>query len=328
VTALARKRGILVTGAVGQVGTDLVPVLRERHGAENVVATGHRTMPSQSFRASGPFEVLDATDATLLRSVFERHDVGTVYHLAALLSASSEAEPHRAWRVNLEGLKLVLDLAVEFAVDQVFWPSSIAVFGPSSPREMTPQQTVLEPSTMYGVTKLAGENLCAYCHRRFGLDVRSLRYPGLVSYKHFSGGGTTDYSVEMFFEARRHGRYTCFVRPETRLPLLYMDDAIRATVELMQADPSALTVRTSYNLAGCDFSAEQLANAIAARVPGFACEYVPDFRQAIADSWPMTVDDSVARRDWGWAPRFEIGELVDAMFAGIDQEATAAEKQQ
>ncbi len=323
-----RTKKILVTGAVGQVGTDLVPVLRARHGADAVVATGHRSLPSQSFLDSGPFEVVDAGDAARLHALFERHEFGTVYHLAALLSALSEAEPHRAWRVNLESLKLVLDLAVEFSVNRVFWPSSIAVFGPTSPRELTPQRTVLEPSTMYGVTKLAGENLCAYYHRRHGLDVRSLRYPGLVSYERFSGGGTTDYSVEMFLEARRHGRYTCFVRADTRLPLLYMDDAIRATIELMAADASALTVRTSYNLAGCDFSAGELAQEIATRVPNFVCEFAPDFRQAIADSWPMTVDDSVARRDWQWAPRFGLKELADAMFAGIAAQNARAEQKQ
>ena len=323
---MVRTKKILVTGAVGQVGTDLVPVLRARHGADIVVATGHRSLPSQSFLDSGPFEVVDASDPAQLRALFERHEFDTVYHLAVLLSALSEAEPHRAWRVNLESLKLMLDLAVEFSVDRVFWPSSIAVFGPTSPREMTPQRTVLEPSTMYGVTKLAGENLCAYYHRRHGLDVRSLRYPGLVSFERFSGGGTTDYSVEMFLEARRHGRYTCFVRPDTRLPLMYMDDAIRATIELMAADASALTVRTSYNLAGCDFSAGELAQEIAKHVPGFTCAFAPDFRQIIADSWPMTVDDSVARRDWHWAPRFGLKELADAMFAGIAAQDARAEQ--
>jgi nucleoside-diphosphate-sugar epimerase len=253
-----------------------------------------------------------------MRSVIERHGIDTVYHLAALLSARGEQEPHRAWSVNLVGLKIVLDLAVEFSLRQVFWSSSIAVFGPTSPREMTPQHAILEPTTIYGVTKLAGEHLCAYYHRKYGVDVRSIRYPGLVSYRAFSGGGTTDYSVEMFFEARKHGRYTCFVRPDTRLPLLYMDDAVRATLELMDADPNTLTVRTSYNLAGCDFSAGELATEIAKRVPGFTCDFVPDFRQAIADSWPMTIDDAPARRDWGWVPEYDLPRLADAMLAGID----------
>ena len=314
---MMETRRILVTGAVGQVGTDLVEALRARHGAANVFATGHRTPPSAAFRDSGPFEFVDTTDAAAMRAVIRRHGIDTVYHLAVLLSARAEQEPHRAWSVNLEGVKILLDLAVELSLRQVFWPSSIAVFGPTSPRRMTPQRTVLEPTTMYGINKLAGEQLCAYYHRRYGVDVRSIRYPGLVSYRAFSGGGTTDYSVEMFFEARKHGRYTCFVRGDTVLPLLYMDDAIRATLELMDADPIKLTVRTSYNLGGCDFSAAELAAEIARRIPGFTCEFVPDFRQAIADSWPMTIDDAPARQDWGWVPEYDLPRLADTMLAGI-----------
>jgi len=310
-------RRILVTGAVGQVGGDLVAALRARHGTANVIASGHRTPPPKALRDAGPFEFVDTTDAAAMRSAIERHGIDTVYHLAVLLSARAEQEPHRAWSVNLLGLKIVLDLAIELSLHQVFWPSSIAVFGPSSPREMTPQHTILEPTTIYGITKLAGEHLCAYYHRRYGVDVRSIRYPGLVSYRAFSGGGTTDYSVEMFFEARKHGRYTCFVRADTRLPLLYMDDAVRATLELMDADPQTVTVRTSYNLAGCDFSAGELAAEIARRVPGFTCEFVPDFRQAIADSWPMTIDDAPARQDWGWVPEYDLSRLADTMLAGI-----------
>ncbi len=314
---MMEARRILVTGAVGQVGSDLVVALRVRHGAANVIATGHRTPPSAAFREAGPFEFVDATDAVAMRAVIARHGIDTVYHLPALLSARAEQEPQRAWSVNLLGLKIVLDLAVELPLRQVFWPSSIAVFGPTSPRAMTPQRTILEPTTMYGVTKLAGEQLCAYYHRKFGVDVRSIRYPGLVSDRAFSGGGTTDYSVEMFFEALKHGRYTCFVRADTVLPLLYMDDAIRATLELMDADGADLTVRTSYNLAGCDFSAEQLAAEVAKRVPGFTCKYAPDFRQAIADSWPMTIDDTPARQDWGWIAEYDLPRLADAMLAGI-----------
>jgi nucleoside-diphosphate-sugar epimerase len=309
---------ILVTGSVGQVGSDLVAALRARHGAANVIATGHRTPPREALRDAGPFEFVDTTDAAAMRSVVQRHGIDTVYHLAVLLSARSEQEPHRAWSVNLLSLKIVLDLAAEFSFRQVFWPSSIAVFGPTSPRRMTPQQTILEPTTIYGITKLAGEHLCAYYHRKYGIDVRSIRYPGLVSYRTYPGGGTTDYSVEMFFEARKHGRYTCFVRADTVLPLLYMDDAVRATFELMDADALNLTVRTSYNLAGCDFSAGALAAEIAKRVPGFTCDYVPDFRQAIADSWPMTIDDAPARRDWGWVPEYDLPRLADTMLAGID----------
>ena len=308
---------ILVTGAAGQVGADLVPLLRERHGAERVVAAGHRTPPSESLRQGGPFIFVDNTDKKALADAIGEHGIDTIYHLASLLSGTGEREPDRAWNTNVGSLKNVLDLAVEHGIRQVFWPSSIAAFGPTTPREQTPQHTVLEPTTMYGVTKVAGENLCHYYFARHGLDVRSLRYPGLVSYRAFSGGGTTDYSVEMFLDAKKHGAYRCFVRPDTTLPLMYMDDAIRATVDLMAADPRGLTVRTSYNLAALSFTAGELAAAVARRVPGFTCSFVPDFRQAIADSWPMTIDDSVARRDWGWRPQYDLEALVTTMLRGV-----------
>lgn len=311
------SRRILVTGAVGQVGSDLTPALRARYGAENVIATGHRTPPGEELRRGGPFETVDVTDKAALRDVIVRHRVDTVCHLATLLSAIGEKHPDTAWAVNLLSLKHVLDLGVELELRQVFWPSSIAVFGPTTPRDATPQRTVLEPTTIYGVTKLAGENLCNYYNRRYGLDVRSIRYPGLISYRTFSGGGTTDYSVEMFLEAKRHGRYTCFVRADTQLPLLYIDDAIDGTVQLMEADGTRLTVRTSYNMAGLTFSASELADEVARHVPGFACRYAPDARQAIADSWPRTIDDSAARRDWGWAPKVDLPTLARLMFAGI-----------
>lgn len=308
---------ILVTGAAGQVGADLVPALRVRHGADRVIAAGHRTPPSDALRQGGPFVVLDSTDAGAFASLIRAHGIDTIYHLAALLSASGERDPDRAWRVNVESLRIALDLAVAEGVRRVFWPSSIAVFGPSAPRRDTPQRTALEPTTMYGISKVAGEALCHYAVVRHGLDVRSLRYPGLVSYRAFSGGGTTDYSVEMFFEAKKQGRYRCFVRPDTTLPLMYMDDAIRATLELMEADAGALTVRTSYNLAALSFTAGELAEAVARRVPGFTCTFEPDFRQAIADSWPMSIDDSAARRDWGWQPRFDLDALVTTMLQGV-----------
>jgi nucleoside-diphosphate-sugar epimerase len=308
---------ILVTGAVGQVGADLVPQLRQRHGADSVVAAGHSTPAPPSLREAGPFVVVDSTDKRALGDVVRRYEIDHIYHLASLLSGTGEREPARAWDVNIGGLKNVLDLAVEVGLRGVFWPSSIAVFGPTTPRRDTPQHTVLEPTTMYGVTKVAGENLCHYYFARHGLDVRSIRYPGLLTYKTFSGGGTTDYSVEIFFEARKHRRYRCFVRPDTLLPLMYMDDAVRATVELMAASPDVLTVRTSYNLAALSFTAGELAEEVARRVPGFACSFEPDFRQAIADSWPMSVDDSVARRDWGWQPRYDLDALVTAMLQGV-----------
>ena len=313
---MARDGKILVIGAAGQVGTDLVPALRRDYGAANVVATVHRKPGSPSL-ADGPVEPLDVTDKAALLRLVERHGIDRIYHLPALMSAAGEADPETAWRLNMVALKDVLDLAVERRLRQVFFPSSIAVFGPTTPQQRTPQRTVLEPTTIYGVTKLAGENLCNYYFHRHKLDVRGLRYPGLVSYKNFSGGGTTDYSVEMFLSAKSDGRYRCFVRPDTRLPLLYMDDAIEATVQLMQADASRLTVRTSYNLGGLDFTAGELAEAVATRVPGFTCEFVPDHRQAIADSWPDSIDDSDARRDWDWQPTYELPQLVDAMLRGV-----------
>ena len=311
------NRKTLVTGAVGQVGTELVPALRKRYGPENVIAAGHRKLPEEAFRRAGPFVTVDATDKDALRALVRSHDIGAIYHLATLLSADGEKDPDRAWHVNLGSLKNVLDLGVEFEMSQVFWPSSIAVFGPTTPRVDTPQRTVLEPTTMYGVTKVAGENLCNFYCVRYGLDVRGLRYPGLVSYEAFSGGGTTDYSVEIFTAALTQGHYTCFVDAATVLPLMYMDDAVRATLELMAADPSSITIRTSYNVSAMSFTASELAAAVADRVNGFTCDFEPDFRQAIADSWPDSMDDSVARQDWGWKPEYDLCALVETMLNGV-----------
>jgi nucleoside-diphosphate-sugar epimerase len=308
---------ILVTGAVGQVGSDLVPRLRERHGADRVVAAGHRTPPPPGLRQAGPYAAFDSTDRQSLAETVRRYGIDTIYHLAAVLSGTGEQDPSHAWSVNVGSLKTVLDLAVEHGMRALFWPSSIAVFGPTTPRRQTPQRTIVEPTTMYGVTKVAGENLCHYTFAKHGLDVRSLRYPGLLTYKTFSGGGTTDYSVEMFFAAKERRRYRCFVRADTMLPLMYMEDAVRATMDLMDAPRAALTVRTSYNLAALSFTAGELAEAIGRRVPGFACSFEPDFRQAIADSWPMSIDDSAARADWGWRPRYDLDALVSAMLEGV-----------
>ncbi len=306
----------LVIGAAGQVGTDLVPALRGEAGRDNVVAAVHRKAPSAEV-AEGPVETLDATDKDALRRLIEKHRIDRLYHLPALMSAAGEAEPEHAWRLNIESLKNVLDLAVEYRMKQMFWPSSIAVFGPTTPRDRTPQRTILEPSTIYGVTKLTGEGLCNYYHRRYGLDVRSIRYPGLVTYKTFSGGGTSDYSVEIFRAAKAENRYRCFVRPDTRMPLLYMDDAVKATVQLMKADARRITIRTSYNLSGLEFTAGELAEEVARRVKGFTCDFIPDHRQAIADSWPDTVDDSDARRDWAWKPDYDLPRLVEVMLKGV-----------
>ena len=319
-----RNRKILVTGAVGQVGTELVPALRDRFGAEHVIAAGHRTQPSEGFLNAGPYTTVDATDMDGLKALLQEHDIGVIYHLATLLSADGEKDPERAWRVNLGSLKNVLDLGVELEMDQIFWPSSIAVFGPTTPRVDTPQRTILEPTTMYGVTKVAGENLCNYYFTRYGLDVRGLRYPGLISYETFPGGGTSDYSVEIFVAAIERGHYTCFVNADTALPLMYMDDAIRATVGVMAADAARISVRTSYNVSALSFTAGELAAEVAGRVDGFTCDFEPDFRQAIADSWPDSMDDSVARRDWGWKPEYDLPTLVDAMLNGVREKLGGA----
>ena len=309
-------RRILVIGAFGQIGTDLTPALRARVGADHVVAAG-RHPPPPEFGDAGPREIFDATDRAALAAVIRKYDVGAIYHLAALMSADAESDPHLARRINIDSLKNVLDLAAEMKLDQVFWPSSIGVFGPTTPRRDTPQRTVLEPTTMYGVSKLAGEHLCHYYHLKYGLDVRSLRYPGLITYKTYSGGGTTDYAVEIFIAAIQSGHDTCFVTPETRLPMMYMDDAVRATVELMVCDASAISVRTSYNVAAMSFTAGELAAEVAKRVDGFTCDFKPDFRQAIADSWPQSIDDSIARDEWGWSQRVDLPALADAMLAGL-----------
>ena len=313
----ASTRKILVIGAAGQIGTDLTPALRARHGDGAVIAGCHEAQPVAEVAEGGPCEFFDATDSDQLRAVIDRHGVTSIYLLAAIMSGEGEQNPELAWRVNMVSLKNVLDLAVAHRMEQVFFPSSIAVFGPTTPQENTPQRTVLEPTTIYGVTKLAGENLCHYYALKHDLDVRSLRYPGLITYKTFSGGGTTDYAVEIFIEAVKRGRYTCFVEPETTLPLMYMDDAVKAALTLMAAPAERITVRTSYNLGALSFTAAELAAEVAARIEGFSCDYAPDFRQAIADSWPNSVDDSTARRDWGWSPDYDLPTLAEVMLRGI-----------
>jgi len=311
---------VLVTGANGQIGSELVDVLRERHGAAQVVRLDLQPPPPPNGQSSdAPFEVADVRDRDALDDVIARHDVDVVYHLASLLSATGEKHPHRTWNVNLGGLKNVLDLARAHDLS-VFWPSSIAVFGPSTPKENTPQQTILDPTTMYGITKRSGELLCRYYYRRYDLDVRSLRYPGLISYKTAPGGGTTDYAVDMYKSAAEGQAYTCFLERDARLPMMYMPDAIRATIELMDADGSALSVRDSYNIGALSFSPAELETALQNHVPDFACAYDPDDRQAIADAWPASVDDTTARRDWNWAPEYDLeamtSDMLDHLRAG------------
>lgn len=303
---------VLVTGAGGQIGTELTAALRARHGSENVLATDVAPMP-RALVDCGPTERLDVTDRGALLSLVRKHRIDTIYHMAAILSATGEEKPRLAWSVNIGGLYNVLEVAVEMGVARIYHPSSIAAFGPETPKDGTPQETVLRPTTMYGVTKVTGEMLGAYYHRRFGLDVRGIRYPGVISSETPPGGGTTDYAVAIFYEAIRKGRYTCFVREDTVLPMIYMPDTIRATLQLMDADASKLKHAGEYNLASLTFSAGELAAEIKKRLPGFEVEYKPDFRQQIADSWPRTIDDSAAREEWGWQPQYDLGAMVDDM---------------
>ena len=304
---------ILVTGATGQIGSELTVELRKKYGGENVIAAGHRRKPSEKLLSTGPFEYVDVTQKDSIEKVVEKYDIDTIYHLAAVLSAVGEQKPQLAWNVNMNGLYNILEVAREHNMIRVFWPSSIAVFGPETPRVKTPQDTVLIPTTMYGVTKVAGELLCNYYFIRFGLDVRCVRYPGIISSETPPGGGTTDYAVEMFYEAIKKKRYTCFVREDTVLPMMYMPDCIKAAIDLMEADPSEIKHHVGYNVTGMSFSAGELAAEIKKHIPEFECEYKPDFRQKIADSWPMSIDDSVAREEWGWKPDYDLASMTKDM---------------
>lgn len=301
---------ILVTGAVGQIGSELTLELRQRYGAENVVATGHRTNPSSELSESGPFEFIDVTRRESVEAVVDKYGIDTVYHMAAILSAVGEEKPHLAWDVNMNGLYNILEVARERKMARVFCPSSIAVFGPDTPRENTPQDTILRPTTMYGVSKVAGELLCNYYVRRFGLDVRGVRYPGIISSETLPGGGTTDYAVAIYYEAIAHRRYTCFVREDTVLPMMYMPDCIKGTIDLMEAEFDQLEHHADFNLAAMSFSAGELAAEIKKHIPDFVCEYRPDSRQAIADSWPRSLDDGAARREWGWEPQYDLAAMT------------------
>jgi nucleoside-diphosphate-sugar epimerase len=307
------SKRILVTGATGQIGSELTIELRKKYGKDDVVAVGHKKKPSEKLSESGPFEFVDTTEKENIEKVAKKYDIDTVYHLAAVLSAVGEENPQVAWHVNMDGLYNILEVAREHDMSRVFWPSSIAAFGPNAPRVNTPQDATLIPRSMYGVTKVAGELLCNYYFNRFGLDVRSVRYPGIISSETLPGGGTTDYAVEIFYEAIKKRRYTCFVRKDTVLPMMYMPDCIEATIDLMEADVAKIKIRTSYNVTGMSFSAGELAEEIKKYVPEFVCEYEPDFRQKIADSWPTSLDDTPARKEWGWKPRYDLASMTKDM---------------
>ncbi len=312
---------ILVTGACGQIGSELVPALRERYGSENVVATDIEETNS-ALRDTGPFEFLDVTQRGAIGAVVDRYRVDTIYHLAAILSAIGERKPQLAWTVNLTGLYKVLEIARERKVNRFFYPSSIAVFGSEAPRDSTPQETILRPTTMYGITKVAGELLGDYYFARFGLDVRGIRYPGIISSKALPGGGTTDYAVEIFYEAIMHKHYICFLGKDTVLPMMYMPDCIKATLALMEADLSNLKHHTDFNVAAMSFSPAELVAEIQRHIPEFVCEYQPDYRQEIANSWPRTIDDSGAREEWGWEPEYDLAAMVADMLEKLGKRHT------
>lgn len=306
----------IVIGASGQIGTELIMELRKRYGNDSVIGSDLREAPEEVME-SGPFELFDVLDEGRLKEVIKKHGVTKVYLLAALLSGTAEKNPKKAWALNVNSLLSVLDMAKEGIIKQIFWPSTIAVFGPTTPKIRTPQLTIMEPSTVYGISKQTGERWCEYYFNKFGVDVRSIRYPGLISYKTEAGGGTTDYAVEIFYEAIKHKKYTCFLEENTRLPMMFMDDAIRATLDLMDADPARVKIRSSYNLSGIDFTPKELAQEIKKRIPDFEMSYKIDFRQQIANSWPSSIDDSEARKDWGWKHFYDLSAMTDIMLKGV-----------
>lgn len=306
----------MIIGCSGQIGSELTMELRKIYGNENVFATDIKTA-SPDIVESGPFQVLDVLDEKRLIHFIIRNKITQIYHLAAVLSGNAEKLPLPAWDINMKSLLSVLEIAKEVGVKKLFWPSSIAVFGPTTPRFNTPQLCVMEPNTVYGISKLAGERWCEYYFKRYGVDVRSVRYPGLISYKTEAGGGTTDYAVEIFYEAIRHGQYECFLREDTPLPMMFMEDAINATINLMEAPAEKVKIRSSYNIAGMSFNPKELSDEIKIHLPDFKISYKPDFRQAIADSWPASIDDSVAKADWGLQYKYDIHSLTSRMLEEI-----------
>jgi nucleoside-diphosphate-sugar epimerase len=306
-------KNILVTGAVGQIGSELTVALRKRYGADHVVATGRKTPPTEEFRNSGPFHFIDVDDINSVEEIVKKYNIDTVFHMAAILSAVGEKNPQRCWRVNMEGTINILELGLKYEMASIIIPSSIAVWGKHVPLDNTPQESVLKPTTMYGVTKVCGELIGDYYVRRFGLDVRGLRYPGIISYETLPGGGTTDYAVAIYYEAVDKGKYTCFVREDTMLPMMYMPDCIAATIQIADADFSKLQHHCDFNLASMSFSAGELAASIKQYIPHFEVRYEPDFRQAIADSWPNSIDDSAARQEWGWKPEWDLDSMTRDM---------------
>ncbi|MEO6695780.1 MAG: NAD-dependent epimerase/dehydratase family protein [Ignavibacteria bacterium] len=307
---------ILVIGAAGQIGSELTLALRKVYGDSNVFATDIKDAPAD-IKQSGPFQILDVMDEKRLIHFVIRYKITQIYLLAAVLSGNAERLPLQAWDINMKSLLNILDLGREVGINKVFWPSSIAVFGTTTPKKNTPQLTIMEPITVYGVSKLAGERWCEYYFNKFKLDVRSIRYPGLISFKTEAGGGTTDYAVEIFYDAIESGKYECFLKPDTKLPMMFMPDAIRGTIELMEADSSKLSIHSGYNISGISFDPQELAEKIKKSIPDFEITYKPDFRQAIAESWPQSIDDKVARNDWGWKHEYDLEKMSEIMLKEI-----------
>lgn len=314
---------ILILGACGQIGVELTLALRKMHGDANVIATDIRE-EHELLRGTGPYQVLDAMDANAIVELIKKESVTQVYLLAALLSATGEKNPKKAWDINMLSLLQVLDISVQEKLHKVYWPSSIAVFGVSTPKEQTAQKTIVEPGTVYGISKYAGELWCQYYHNRWGVDVRSIRYPGLISWKSEPGGGTTDYAVEIYYEALKEGKYTSFLSEDTYLPMMYMDDAIRGTIELMEAPEEQIKSRMAYNFAAMSFAPKDLEKAIKQHIPEFELTYAPDYRQNIANGWPASIDDSDARADWGWQHEYDVARMTDAMLLNLKEKLQLA----
>ena len=307
---------ILVIGSSGQIGTELVVELRGLYGDSNVVASDIIPSSNEIMR-SGPFEKLDVTDNNLLLEIIKKHKISHVYLLAAILSANAEKNPNLSWKLNMDSLFNILNLAKEKIIKKIFWPSSIAVFGPSTQKKLTPQLAITEPNTVYGISKLAGERWCEYYHNKFNVDVVSIRYPGLIGWKANPGGGTTDYAVNIFHEALKHNKYTCFLSEKTTLPMMYMPDAIKATIQIMQTDSKNIKVRSSYNIAGCSFNPLEISTLIKSEIPNFTIDYNIDFRQEIADSWPQSIDDSSAKLDWKWKKEYDLNKMTADMMRNL-----------
>ena len=310
------EKRILIIGASGQIGNELTMYLRNMYSNQNVIASDIK-QASKQVMESGPFEILDAMDGKAIEKIVTNYNITDVYLMAAMLSATAEKYPIKGWDLNMTSLFNVLNLARDKKIEKVFWPSSIAVFGPTTPKTNTPQHTIMEPATVYGISKQTGERWCEYYHKRYGVDVRSIRYPGLISYKTLPGGGTTDYAIEIFHKALKDKKYTCFLNAQTALPMMFMDDAINATVNIMLAPPQKIKIRNAYNLAALSFNPQELAASIQKHIPDFTINYKPDFRQAIADSWPASIDDSVARKDWEWQHTIDLDKMTKIMIDNL-----------